>query len=580
MSAVEVSLLLGDCVERMREMDDSSIDAVVCDPPYLIGFMGKEFDSQHKTAFVTRRSARRAGASRRSTATTTPRTALTASGTLLSEGRRAQEWHERWAREALRVLKPGGHLLAFGGTRTYHRLACGLEDAGFEVRDCLAWMFGQGFPKSLDVSRALDERHGVEGGWRQEDHPGRAGTRDQSAAAAAGDLRIGQLNHRSDDNPDGRRHVYEPGSEEARRWKGWGTALKPAFEPVVVARKPLTGTVADNVLEYGTGAINVDGCRVRLVDGETVTAGLSDPANRQGVVGQAWQGASDRERNQAAQIESLERTNELGRWPANVALGHSEGCVLVGTREVRGGGHTPASRPSSTFAAHAQPENEERSWGRETVEAWECAVDCPVRLIDEQSGQRTSGKTVTRRETISGHQGFVYGAESRGPEPVEWYGDTGGASRFFYCAKTSRSERNAGLDGFEERMLRWSSGDESPGTFQSDGTERSARNHHPTVKPIALMRWLIRLVTPPGGVVLDPFLGSGSTGCAAVLEPCVGRFVGIERDPDYLAIAEARVRFWAEHGEQALDVVQAREQSERRRREAAESGQLDLLAGT
>ncbi len=492
-------------------------------------------------------------------------------------GNRAfQAWVHEWGTEAFRVLKPGGHALVFGGTRTYHRLASGLEDAGFEIRDTLAWMFGQGFPKSLDVGRAIDNVQGTDGAWRAEDHPGRSGARDASVLAKEGSLRIGQLNHRSDDNPEGLRHVYEPGSPEGQAWDGWGTALKPAFEPIVLARKPIPTTVARNVLEHGTGALNIDGCRIEFQGDDDEAE--SKEKNRHADFGSgprenAVYGADERARGEHGNYDPP------GRWPANVLLGHSPECVPVGVREVASDGHYPAARPNSSIGEtqfggfEGQDDLDERSTRGEQVEVWECVPDCPVRLLDEQTGERGGGYA-TRGESQDGHV-FGFGND-RGDEP-RGYGDSGGASRFFYCAKVSRAERSAGLDAFAARDLNWSSGDANPGSFQSEGTERAARNHHPTVKPIALMRWLIRLVTPPGGLVVDPFMGSGSTGCAAALEGM--RFLGIERETDYALIAEARIRFWVEHGEETLDVVARHAAADRVRDAIAETGQLDLLGG-
>ena len=531
----DLTLLHGDCVERMRELPESSVDSVVCDPPYELGFMGRSWDS--------------AGVSFNP---------------------------DTW-REALRVLKPGGHLLAFGGTRTSHRIACAIEDAGFEIRDVLSWLFGSGFPKSMDVAKAIDSSLGAEGGWRQEDHPGRAGSRTNRDRPG---VDIGQTRHASEDNPDGLRHVYEPATDEARQWQGWGTALKPAYEPIVVARKPLAGTVAANVLEHSTGALNIDGCRVEF-------AGAADEAeskdkNRHADFG--TQHGGNAVYGDYSMLGDRDNCDPPGRWPANVVLTHSDECELVGTREVRGDGNTTgvtARERGDDFSGYEGGWDDSRPGSPsvpklETVELWECADDCPVRLLDEQSGisrsSGTAGGRAVGKATDVYEQGWS-GAIEAGTQIG--LGDVGGASRFFYCAKTSRAERNAGLDDFEKKPLLWSSGEQSPGTFQAEGTEKAARNPHPTVKPINLMRWLIRLATPPGGTVLDPFLGSGTTGCAAALEGV--SFVGVELDPDYFEIAKARIAFWREHGEHGLDVVRARDKSLRERQAIAGAGQLDLL---
>jgi hypothetical protein len=418
----------------MRGMDEASVDAVVTDPPYELGFMSKAWD--------------RTGVAYQP---------------------------ETW-REALRVLKPGGHLLAFGGTRTYHRLACAIEDAGFEIRDCLVWMYGSGFPKSLDVSKAIDKAAGAQREVIGTDEARLARLRNQlDGSVSTGE----QWEHGPRDVS-----ITAPATPEAARWQGWGTALKPAHEPIVLARKPLTGTVAANVQAHGTGALNVDGCRVGLVDGvddsQLRTMRRSERAN------DGW--GMNTTGSDEPQV-----VNPAGRWPANVAL---------------------------------DPE--------------------AAAMLDEQSGERPgmSGGGNHRED----YEGGLFGAIDCSHTAR---GDSGGASRFFYCAKASRAERSVGLPNGQ-------------------------RSSHPTVKPISLMRWLCRLVTPPGGTVLDPFAGSGTTGCAAVLEGF--DFIGCERETEYVAIAEARIAWWAEHrGREADEVLADSRKAEARREKHEGAGQLGLL---
>jgi site-specific DNA-methyltransferase (adenine-specific) len=419
-------------------MPDASVDSIVTDPPYLIGFMGKGWDA--------------------------------------ADGIAGQP--EVWA-ECLRVLKPGGHLLAFGATRTYHRMTVAIEDAGFDIRDSLHWVYGSGFPKSLDVSKAIDKAAGAEREvvGTKKAVPGVAFTSDGPA----------ELN------------ITAPATDAARQWSGWGTALKPAHEPIVVARKPLVGTVAGNVLAHGTGALNIDGCRV---GSEVLPAQTS---------GQARIGTFER-----TEMVTPERT---GRWPANLVFTHAADCADV------------------------------------------CADGCPVAELDGQSGV---SKPKPERRGRAGGCGSERSLGMTADHIGTWPADPGGgASRFFtvtewdptadvppfrYVAKPSKRERNAGLDGLPK--VKGGSMNETE-TRPGKPTNHPIReNFHPTVKPVALMQWLVRLVTPPGGTVLDPFAGSGTTLVAATLEGFDA--IGIEMTDDYLPIIEGRVA-WAE--EQADEVT-------------------------
>lgn len=465
-------LHLGDNREVLRSMPSDSVDSIVSDPPYELGFMGKRWDSTGIAYDVT-----------------------------------------LWT-ECLRVLKPGGHLLAFGGSRTYHRLAVAIEDAGFEIRDCIMWLYGSGFPKSLAVDKAIDRQrhdreqiyqvtawiramrdraglsngdidkafgfHGMAGHWTSSASQPAVPTIDQIPPLLAlfgmtlddvpDDVRtlIWTLNGRKGqpgeawfqrevitekrtdmfgeyevedvrrsgiaNKEENVRHTIgasksveiketAPATPLAQQWQGWGTALKPAHEPIVVARKPLQGTVADNVQAWGVGALNIDGCRVG---------------------------------------------GDAGRWPANIIL------------------------------------DEEAA-----------------QMLDEQSGGSVS--TNTPRNCVKIDTFF----KGKNLMDTARHSDSGGASRFFYVAKASKAEREAGLDISATRA-----------------------NHHPTVKPIALMRYLVRMVTPKGGIVLDPFMGSGTTGCAAMLEGM--RFIGIDITLEYKDIAERRIQYWASQNPMGL----------------------------
>jgi DNA modification methylase len=835
----------GDCLEQMRAMEPNSVDAIVCDPPYGLSFMGKNWD--HGIPGVA-----------------------------------------FWA-EALRVAKPGAHLVAFGGSRTFHRLACAIEDAGWEIRDTLSWLYGSGFPKSADVSKHLDaqerkawldvgkaldnidqsaileawkehsstaksaglsfaksatatgtatpasdsvpspvllstnhakspasvliaELHSSEaqrtdagcwrsvlspaGGdttassalvtiagsshespeaklstagstvprsawaWASESMAGRlravealrtwlgskpssrqaataalcaaltddlkritlsqsetfrrsdttqqtdcvsaiaatitastaaslisftadtlrAEALDKAAGAERETVGFGDVRRASQTQPFGQgatqdvgidtRAITAPATDAAKQWAGWGTALKPAWEPIILARKPLSGTVAQTVTQWGTGAINVDACRIG--HSETLSGGTGTSGKHEG-----W----DRPWMHDGTARENYRST-AGRWPANVVLSHAPECREVGTRKVKGSHHEgPPGRRGSGFVDTGHGRGDPRpngpsyadADGTETVPAWACAESCPVRLMDEQSGERPA--TARHRKAVAGRPKFdgKYNNGERydqGADVGGGYGDTGGASRFFltvkgercesasiaeptstpssppgasalngaatpealggkppapspltpastgsspdstptpshalsavsqdstgtipttpsrcescgsalpatdaltssangaavevanvqvegtrfrYEAKASRREREAGLEGMPRHERKAYGGaplnnaeHECSDGVQRTGEREPSRNVHPTVKPLALMRWLCRLVTPPGGVILDPFTGSGSTGCAAVLEGF--RFLGIEQDAEYVAIAERRIAHWA-----------------------------------
>lgn len=376
-----VRLLLGDSRDVLKTLPDNSVDSIVTDPPYGLSFMGKKWDYDVPGVDV-------------------------------------------WV-ECLRVLKPGGHLLAFAGTRTQHRMACRIEDAGFEIRDMIAWVYGSGFPKSLDVSKAIDKAAGAE---REVVGTFRTNVGMQGGNFTAGS-KTAEVNRTA------------PSTDAARQWEGWGTALKPAMEPITVARKPFDTTVAENVQKFGTGALNIDGCRVEYSgDSDFEQAHGGNTASGAQIWGNCASGHK--------QSDSITRA---GRWPANF--------IHDGSDEV--------------LAAF------------------------PV---------TTSGKPCGIK---AGNNNNVFG-QFAGGIPVTGFGDTGSAARFFYCPKASKADRGEG-------------------------------NTHPTVKPTDLMRYLCRLVTPPGGVVLDPFMGSGSTGKAAVLEGF--DFIGIDREPEHVKTSERRIAF-------------------------------------
>ncbi|HFT6025637.1 DNA-methyltransferase [Pseudomonas aeruginosa] len=362
------TLHLGDCLQVLKTFPDNSFDSVVTDPPYGLAFMGNRWDYDVPAVAV-------------------------------------------WA-ECLRVLKPGGYMLAFGGTRTFHRLAVRVEDAGFTLHPLMAWLFGSGFPKATRV-----ELEGMEG------------------------------------------------------WRYGLQSLKPALEPICFAQKPMsekTGTA--NVARWGTGAVNIDACRIPT--DEALQGGSG------GLLSHVRDG-------KALPGGGTYQPGELGRWPANLL--HDGSPEVVALFPAESGAAAPVHR---------------------------------------RNGDKFRNSFGTFRGNID-EGGSTFHA------------DTGSAARFFWCPKTSRRDRNEGCEHLEAKPLHWSSGDANPGSFQSEGTDKTSPNNHPTVKPTELMGYLVRLVTPAGGLTLDPYMGSGSTGKAAILKGY--RFVGIEREAPFLPIAEARI---------------------------------------
>ena len=458
-----IDLYNDDCLNVLKTMDSNSIDSIVTDPPYGLSFMGKKWDYDVPSQAIFE--------------------------------------------ECLRVLKPGGHLLSFSGSRTYHRMAVRVEDAGFEIRDQLMWLYGSGFPKSLNVGKAVDKRGGVSvswfgewlRNWRKKNNitqkqvsvlfPSKTGgltgcvanwelglnipTNEQfNLICKTFNLPFENLeeaerevigyqargNAVNTDFMSGGNNITKGTSE----WEGWGTALKPAHEPICMARKPISEqTVASNVLKYGTGGINIDESRVHTTEelGREQKEGPMSPKY----------GFNNNMGNR------FQEGNPKGRFPANVIMTHHPDCKCIGTNE-----------------------------------NYICHDECPIKIMDEQSGILKSGKdkspTTNKVSGFFGNKNQYYNSDAN-------YGDMGGASRFFYCAKTSKSERNLGLDD---------------------------KNNHPTVKPIKLMKYLQTLVTPKDGTTLDPFMGSGTSGVSANIADF--NFIGIEMNEEYFKIAEERIK--------------------------------------
>lgn len=402
---MKVKLMLGDCLEQMKKIPDNFCDSIVTDPPYGLKFMGKKWDYDVPSV-------------------------------------------EMW-KEALRVLKPGGHLLSFGGTRTYHRMTVNIEDAGFEIRDCIMWIYGSGFPKSLNIGKEYDKKMNNEReivGYSKYI---------RTAPIHGGGQSIG---------------IHDNITKGTSEFEGWGTCLKPAVEPVVLARKPISEkTIVDNCIKWKTGGINIDESRIETSD--DTSRKITKNCN------------NNIKFNASKIVGTIDDKYKIGRFPANIILDEEAG-----------------------------------------------------KMLDEQSGNCKSSKYPAQDKPIlNSNNGWNKNnmiALSGG------YDDQGGASRFFYCAKTSKKDRNEGCGEFDDKLTK----KQFDGIYNYNISNlKITKNNHPTVKPTKLMEYLIKLITPKCGVVLDPFMGSGSTGKAAVRNKF--NFIGIEMNQEYLDIAKARINF-------------------------------------
>lgn len=409
-------LFQGDSLSVLSNVPSNSIDAVVTDAPYGLSFMGKKWDYDVPSV-------------------------------------------ELWA-EVFRVLKPGGHVLSFGGTRTYHRMVVNIEDAGFEIRDQIQWLYGSGFPKSTDISKRIDKEAGAEREVIGINSSSRPNSKMKGSKGFDGDL--------NSEESAGNQNITAPSTDQAKQWQGWGSALKPANEPICLARKPLEKglTLAQNVLKYDTGGLNIDASKVGT---ETIKISNGKGFGEGGIYGT---GVNNKTNN----------TEHQGRWPANIILDETA-----------------------------------------------------AEILDEQSGLLKNGGGNSKCK-----KGGGFDRSSPITNPTKFAGDSGGASRFFYVAKASKRERNQGLENQvkQKQGARPNSADAS-GKFPDHDHRETGGNNHPTVKPIKLMEYLCQLITPPNGTILDPFMGSGTTGIAA--KNLKFGFVGIELSQEYYEIAKRRI---------------------------------------
>ncbi len=456
----EIKVKCGDSLEVLKTYADNSIDSIVTDGPYGLG---KEPDMIKVLSDWIEKGYHEVSGS----------------------GFMGKKWdafvpQPLFWKECLRVLKPGGFLLCFFGTRTYDLGTVAIRLAGFEIRDQINWIYGSGFPKNLDVSVAIDKKLGVQ---RTKVREGKAVKRMIPGAD--------QEKSGSWIKDDGREYVpnkSESNTELGKKFQGYGTALKPAIEPICVARKPLDGTVANNYIKYGTGGINIDGCRIDFDSDEDKKSAVFGRGTD--ILGGNYVGA----KHSTGQTNIA--PNDLGRYPSNVIFD-----------------------------------------------------DAAAALLDEQSGVLTSGKPCGVRKS----ENKIYGKYKKLGEPIVGFGDSGGASRFFYCAKPSQEEKNAGCEHLELkdpaavsdfRPTLKSNPENWENTESAYMRTTQRNNNHPTVKPINLMRYLIRLVTPVGGICLDPFAGSGTTGCASLFEDLAEMHL-IDLEDEYIPIINARVAYWS-----------------------------------
>jgi DNA modification methylase len=682
-----MKLILGDSLQKLKDLPTGTIDAVVTDPPYGWSFMGKAWDNPGMKKRAEQEHARPPRKDGKSRGQGDPALCAGLYDQSFTANQYFMHWTYDWAQEAFRVLKPGAHMLVFCGPRTYHAMAMGVEMAGFEIRDQLQWLFGSGFPKSLDVSKAIDKQAGAEREVVGINPSSRPNSKKQNMRGF--DNREG-----APDESAGEQTFTAPATDDARKWQGWGTALKPANEPIVLARKPLEKglTVAANVLKWGTGAINVDASRIGTeqrtyslngaINGgnfgnnanqpanerESATAvgrwpanvlfdewdeqvlalqdsipeaakvaieeyyagygkmsdlrkevdHLSEPERPQKVLQSgmlcegleqetAGRSASDVRQKTLGQIDSQDEANSKGQCSARERQSDLEGRMALAwlsshtsrdapakeksncgandnagpglsgastgdgaqTKTATQGGRGSASQkrreagqsPEQSRIARHEPSQERtlagieggasspllvrqsdvpQVWARYFKDSGFTVRAGAAAALDEQSGDCKAKRGKDSRGT-SIYGNSIQTAAATTPN------DSGGASRFFYVAKTSKRERNAGLEGMPEYRTRAYEGGDiaSAKTPDAMGGKRTAANNHPTVKPIKLMEYLVRMITPPGGIVLDPFLGSGTTLCAAARLGFQG--IGIEMSEEYLEIARRRIEFHAKH---------------------------------
>lgn len=464
-------LYQGNMLDMLKVIPSNSVDSIVTDPPYGLTTIVKRFGKENSAPAKFGND----GAFSR-----------------LSKGFMGKEWDgsgieynvDTW-KKCYEILKDGGYLLAFGGTRTYHKIASAIEEAGFEIRDCIMWIYGSGFPKSMNISKGLEAKEKY----------GKANTRTKRVVeqnCEGESYKIKQTNNGAmGEVIETTRKHYLPSTELAKKWQGWGTTLKPAYEPIIVARKPFVGSLVDNVIKNGVGGINIDECRIPF---EETRNPATNPLYRK-EAGYKLPVKGLKSNGVVGFTSSKNEVNKLGRFPANLILTYDDNTY----NEV-----------------------------------------CSGFPIGKRNG------SISKRYKINN---TVYGDYGE-CNPFVAYNDEGSASRYFYCAKASQKDRNEGLENFEDRVKVFN-GKSSVSSKEMKDVEKRfttiTKNTHPTVKPTELMQYLIRLVTPKEGTICDPFMGSGSTGKAVMFEnkerDANYKFIGIELMDEYLPIADARIKY-------------------------------------
>lgn len=524
---MEIKVLNGNNIELLKQYPDNYFDAIVTDPPYGLG---KEPNAQEMLqAWITEGYLEVKGG-----------------------GFMGKEWdafvpQPIFWKEVFRVLKHGGHIVAFYGTRTYDWGVMAMRLAGFEIRDCIQWIYGSGFPKSHNRGKAVDKIKG--------------NVREVTGERLVPNQRSGGINSQRTAEIGFTPQITISETKGQSEWEGWGTALKPANEPIVLARKPLEKglTIAQNVLKWGKGAINIDACRVTLSENDDSRLGGNGSWTTDKMAKNTYEGGFE-----GREIQS----SNLGRFPANLILTHHPECQCNGLKKVKpnnGSGNASENGGGFSKGMFGNGESDRIGGGfidengQETIEDWTCHEDCPIRIMDEQSfamGIHSAGVKRDKKVTSEYNNTSFHAPTLR---QMNRFGDKGGASRFFYVAKASKSERNKGLEEFEEKPLSDKKGQGlrricdicgawilEPCNCENNSwiLPSTKKNFHPTVKPVALMRYLVKMITPPNGIVLDPFNGSGTTGVACKLDGF--NYVGMEQDAEFCKISESRIAAFLE----------------------------------